>query len=92
MNSPALWSRSFAPCALRSDGDLEMREIDSMGKRCPQPIIDLARAMKIYAEEKEFTLLSDDPATMSDLTAWSRMTHHQLTQIGESKFLIVRGI
>lgn len=69
-----------------------MKFIDSRGKRCPQPIIDLAHALRKDEEEREFTLLSDDPATMSDLSAWSRMTGNQVKRIDLNEFLIQRGV
>lgn len=65
--------------------------VDARGKRCPEPIIDLARALKMNDQERVFTLLSDDPATMSDLSAWSRMTKHQVMRVDENEFLIERN-
>lgn len=67
-----------------------MKEVDSRGKRCPQPIIDLARSLSQYPEEYEFLLLSDDPATESDLGAWSRMTGHTLSKEGSDRYHISR--
>jgi tRNA 2-thiouridine synthesizing protein A len=67
-----------------------MIEIDSRGRKCPQPIIDLAQGLLRNPEEVEFCLLSDDVATWSDLTAWSRMTGHQVTTSGPTTFLISR--
>lgn len=68
-----------------------MRQVSSIGKRCPQPIIDLARAMRENPEEKEFELLSDDPATLSDLSAWARMTKNSIRQLDPHTFAITRG-
>jgi len=67
-------------------------QIDSLGKTCPQPIIDLARALRNFPEVDEFQLLSDDVATSSDLTAWSRMTGHEVEEVGVSTFLIRRVV
>ena len=69
-----------------------MIQIDSLGKTCPQPIIDLARALRKFPEVDEFQLLSDDVATLSDLTAWSRMTGHKVEEVGVSTFLIRRVV
>ncbi len=55
--------------------------------RCQLPIINLARAIKVDAE---IILLSDDPATLADLSAWSRMTGHSFEVIGPDKYLIKR--
>lgn len=67
-----------------------MVRIDSLGKKCPQPIIDLARTMKSNQGEHDFELHSDDVATWSDLTAWSRMTGHSVERVSENVFLIAR--
>jgi TusA-related sulfurtransferase len=67
-----------------------MLEIDSLGSKCPQPIIDLAKMMKSHPSEDQFLLFSDDPATISDLNAWSRMTGHEVSVEGEERFLIRR--
>lgn len=51
--------------------------VDSRGKRCPLPIIDLARAMKTAASGEEGLLLADDPAATPDVQAWCRMSGHE---------------
>ena len=51
------------------------------------PIIDLARAIRI---DPEIILLSDDPATLADLAAWSRMTGNSYEILGPNKYLIKR--
>lgn len=60
-------------------------ELDCRGMRCPLPIIKLARAIR---DSPEITLLSDDPATLPDLTAWARMTGNQFTQVGVDAYLV----
>lgn len=69
-----------------------MIEVDSRGKKCPQPIIDLARAIKENPSEDSFQLLSDDVATWSDLSAWSRMTGHSVKEVGVAAFLVLRKV
>ena len=54
--------------------------VNSLGTRCPQPIIDIANALKTNPGESEFHLLSDDPATWPDLQAWARMTNHRVAK------------
>lgn len=68
-----------------------MKEIDALGKRCPQPIIDLAHAMRTYRDEVSFTLRSDDPATWSDLSAWARMTANHVEQQDPQTFSVTRA-
>jgi cysteine desulfurase len=52
--------------------------IDSRGRRCPLPVLDLARALPALPVGAELTVLADDPAAASDLAAWCRMTGQQL--------------
>lgn len=55
-----------------------MHTIDSRGKRCPQPIIDLAKEITLVEVGELVLLISDDPASTSDVQAWCRMTGHEL--------------
>jgi cysteine desulfurase len=48
--------------------------IDSRGRRCPLPVLDLARALPDHPIGTELIVLADDPAAASDLAAWCRMT------------------
>jgi TusA-related sulfurtransferase len=48
--------------------------LDCLGKRCPLPIIELAKALADKPIGFTVTLLSDDPASAPDLIAWARMT------------------
>jgi TusA-related sulfurtransferase len=47
--------------------------VDSRGRRCPLPILDLARALPKLGTGDELTVLADDPAAASDIAAWCRM-------------------
>ena len=60
-------------------------ELNCLGMRCPLPIIKLAAALKV---QSEVILLSDDPATLPDLTAWVRMTENQFSVIGPNQYLV----
>jgi cysteine desulfurase len=51
--------------------------LDSRGRRCPLPILDLARALPGLPVGGELTVLADDPAAASDIPAWCRMTGQQ---------------
>jgi len=62
-------------------------ELNCLGMRCPIPIIQLAQAIKT---NPEVILVSDDPATLPDLTAWSRMTKHQYSIVGRNIYLVKR--
>jgi TusA-related sulfurtransferase len=47
--------------------------VDSRGRRCPLPIIDLAAAARGAAPGTVIVLLADDPAAAADVSAWCRM-------------------
>jgi TusA-related sulfurtransferase len=67
-----------------------MREIDARGLRCPQPIIELGKAISKIALGHQITLLSDDPATEPDLSAWSRMTGNTFEKKEKDTFLVTK--
>ena len=54
-----------------------MIEVDSRGRRCPLPIIDLARRMPSVAVGAVVRVLADDPAAANDIPAWCRMKGQQ---------------
>ncbi|MDX6255791.1 MAG: cysteine desulfurase [Frankiales bacterium] len=51
--------------------------VDSRGRRCPLPVIDLAKAMREVADGEVVTVLADDPAAATDIPAWCRMRGHE---------------
>ncbi len=55
---------------------------------CPLPIIKLTKILKTLPAGDEVTLLSDDPATLPDLSAWARMTGNTYQQIAAEIFLV----
>ena len=57
--------------------------LDCLGKRCPLPIIELAKTLSDKPIGFKVTLLSDDPASVPDLIAWARMTGNS-AEISES--------
>lgn len=67
-----------------------MKVVDSLGKRCPFPIIQTAKALKELAEGECLTLLADDPATKPDLHAWARMTGNRVEIIGPTEFRVTK--
>ena len=64
--------------------------LDCLGKRCPLPIIQLAKALSDKPVGFELTLLSDDPASALDLIAWARMTTNSVETIGSKTFKITK--
>jgi tRNA 2-thiouridine synthesizing protein A len=48
-------------------------EIDCRGKRCPLPVIALARRMAAAQPGDVVRVLADDPAAANDIPAWCRL-------------------
>ncbi|MEU2393636.1 aminotransferase class V-fold PLP-dependent enzyme [Streptomyces sp. NPDC007369] len=60
----------------------ESVEIDALGLLCPQPVIELARAISAVPVGGTVTVLSDDEVARLDIPAWCSMRGH--TYLGES--------
>ena len=51
--------------------------IDTLGKRCPIPIIELARQLPAVEVGGVVAVLSDDDAARVDIPVWCRMKRHE---------------
>jgi tRNA 2-thiouridine synthesizing protein A len=51
--------------------------IDARGRRCPLPILDLARHITDVPVGDTVTVEADDPAALPDVQAWCRMREHE---------------
>jgi tRNA 2-thiouridine synthesizing protein A len=51
--------------------------LDARGRRCPLPILDLARHIGDVAIGATITVEADDPAAGPDVRAWCRMRGHE---------------
>ena len=47
--------------------------VDCLGRPCPVPVIELAKALPQVAVGDVVEVLSDDPAARHDIPAWCRM-------------------
>jgi cysteine desulfurase len=47
--------------------------VDSLGKACPIPVIDLAKAIAGVEDGAEVVVLADDPGAKVDIPVWCRM-------------------
>ena len=47
--------------------------LDCVGRPCPVPVIEVAKAVQELAVGEVVTVLADDPAAATDLPAWCRM-------------------
>lgn len=50
--------------------------VDARGRRCPVPVIELARAVAAAVDGTVVAVLSDDGAARLDVPAWCRMRGH----------------
>ena len=55
--------------------------VDALGKACPVPVIDLARAITTVEIGAEVLVLADDPGAKVDIPVWCRMKRHQLVDV-----------
>ena len=62
---------------------LEPEVLDCTGKRCPLPVIELARRIRSVPVGGAVIVLADDPAARLDIPAWCRMRGHEY--LGESE-------
>jgi cysteine desulfurase len=51
--------------------------VDALGKRCPIPVIDLARVIGDVPVGGVVTVLSDDEAARLDIPAWCEMREQE---------------
>jgi tRNA 2-thiouridine synthesizing protein A len=56
--------------------------LDCRGRRCPLPILDLARRITDVPIGAVVVIEADDPAARPDVAAWCRMREHDY--LGES--------
>ena len=52
--------------------------IDALGRKCPIPIILLAKQIGDVPIGSVIAVLADDPAAFTDIPAWASMKSHQL--------------
>ena len=52
-------------------------EVDSLGRRCPLPVIDLAQATPRVPVGALLAVVADDEAAAVDVPAWCRMKGHE---------------
>jgi tRNA 2-thiouridine synthesizing protein A len=65
-------------------GEVPALSVDAIGKKCPLPIIMLARRIAEVPVGGLIEVLADDPAARADVPAWCRLKSHE--------FVLVRDI
>ena len=63
--------------AARRSGGERAVTVDCLGRPCPVPVIELAKALLGVAVGEVIIVLSDDPAAAVDIPAWCRMRGQQ---------------
>ena len=69
--------------------------VDAIGRRCPMPVIELAKRLDEVDVGGLLALLSDDPAAAADVPAWCRMRGHEYVgerPAGEATAYLVRRL
>ena len=61
--------------------DADALVLDERGRRCPLPVIELARRIVEVPVGAVVRLLSDDPAAATDIPAWCAMRSHELVEV-----------
>ena len=69
----------------------EVRTLDCLGALCPTPIITLSKVVRELSPGARVILQADDPATRSDLLAWSRLTGNSVTVVSDTEFEITNN-
>ena len=54
--------------------------LDARGRRCPLPILELARHVNEVEIGATITVDADDPAARPDIKAWCRMRGHEFVE------------
>ncbi len=66
--------------------------IDTVGKFCPVPIIEVASKIKEMEVGETLTVISDDPAIKSDMPNWCNMTGNELLDMSEDEDIIKMSV
>jgi tRNA 2-thiouridine synthesizing protein A len=51
--------------------------LDTSGRLCPYPIVEIARAMKGLSAGAVVCLVATDPGIVTDVPMWCRATRHE---------------
>lgn len=57
--------------------------LDTKGLLCPAPVIKTSQAIKQIQVGQILEVMATDPGSKPDLTAWARMTGHELLDVME---------
>ena len=70
--------------------------VNALGKACPVPVIDLAKAMEGTQVGAEVVVLADDPGAKVDIPVWCRMKRQTLVTTEQNeqgwRFVVRRAV
>ncbi len=69
-----------------------MITLDCLGRRCPLPVIELARRIREVGIGDVVRVLADDPAAANDIPAWCRMKDQEFLGSPEPDTFDVRRV
>lgn len=59
--------------------------VDALGKPCPLPVIELAKAVEQLPVGDEVVVLSDDAGAKVDIPVWCRMQGHAYLGLSDAE-------
>lgn len=82
--------------AMASDWDSATQELDTLGLRCPEPVMMIRLAIRKLQDGETLCVLADDPATKRDIPSFCRFMQHTLlaedVEATPFRFLIKKGL
>jgi len=66
--------------------------LDCLGRKCPLPVIELAKNIRNVGVGEVVRVLADDPAAANDIPAWCRMKDQEYLGSPEKHAFDVRKI
>ena len=73
----------------------KMQALDTLGLRCPEPVMMVRKTVRKMQEGELLTVIADDPATTRDIPSFCRFMEHTLieadTEQTPYRYLIRKG-
>jgi tRNA 2-thiouridine synthesizing protein A len=63
-----------------TSGATKVTTLDARGLKCPMPIVKTAQAIKTVAAGELLEVLTTDPGSVADFSAWSRSTGNEIVE------------
>lgn len=73
-----------------------MQELDTLGLRCPEPVMMVRKAVRKMKEGELLNVIADDPATTRDIPSFCRFMEHTLVEASTKQapyqYIIRKGV